>query len=486
MNDRYSIHVASEPRNGRLEALLAILEDVMPMRWSSSPNSEQEKFDAQILPLSGSDVSKEGAPARPSLTLPLSDGAEQLSTIEVRFFTTPLVPFPWRGRTVLTSVGRSPVILAPRPREDVLASTDKGPIWTVLKEGNSFQYRSGLAMPELTSEGRLLDVMNGRRFLEILPLIHWLRQIEEATLGYSVPERPIRASFIFDDPNLHWPQYGYVDYGQMAASAQAHDYHVSFAAIPLDAWFTHRPTAAIFQAHKDRLSLAIHGNNHTSRELAQPNATNVDRVFLLKEALARIQRLERQSGLSVSRVMVPPHGACSEEMLVALPTCTFQAICLSHSGLCAHNKGKAWTKSVGYLPFELIHGCPDLPRWPMSAPEYENMALLAIYLKQAPIFYGHHGDLKNGLGILEKIADFINSLGRPVQWSDLGAIALAASQDKAMRWTRQLGTQGSTLKPFSCPEANRVIGRTTFKQKAAPLIRRMLTEGRDRLKLGVQ
>ena len=54
--------------------------------------------------------------------------------------------------------------------------------------------------------------------------------------------------------------------------------------------------------------------------------------------------------------------------------------------------------------------------------EPENTVLLAAYLKQAIILYGHHQDLKNGPAVLDKAADFINSLGHPVQWLGLSDI----------------------------------------------------------------
>src|SRR5208283_5127567 len=117
-----------------------------------------------------------------------------------------------------------------------------------------------------------------RRFLEMLPLLQWLREI---CAGASPVGPPLRACFIFDDPNLHWPRYGFVDYRQLAAQAEKENYHVSFATIPVDAWFTHSGTAGIFREHRSRLSLLIHGNNHTKRELARPY-TEPERFFLLK------------------------------------------------------------------------------------------------------------------------------------------------------------------------------------------------------------
>ncbi len=107
-----------------------------------------------------------------------------------------------------------------------------------------FKRKSGEALSvrvspyQLSPEGSLQDVLSGNRFLEILPLLQWLREI--CGHAFSVNPSPPKACFIFDDPNLHWPRYGYVDYRQLAEQAQIENYHVAFATIPLDTWFTHR------------------------------------------------------------------------------------------------------------------------------------------------------------------------------------------------------------------------------------------------------
>src|SRR5690348_10932331 len=87
--------------------------------------------------------------------------------------------------------------------------------------------------------------------------------------------------------NLAWQRYGYVDFKQIAANAAEENYHVSFATIPLDSWFTHMRTAELFRTSSKYLSLAIHGNNHTRKELAR-NYTKPERLCLLNQAIRRI------------------------------------------------------------------------------------------------------------------------------------------------------------------------------------------------------
>src|SRR5262245_19147313 len=125
---------------------------------------------------------------------------------------------------------------------------------------------------------------------------------------------------------------------------------------------THGGAAEIFRRNSRRLSFCVHGNNHTKRELAQPYSDG-ERVSLLQQAIRRIETLERKAGVEVSRVMVPPHGACSHEMLEELPQRGFESACISHGSLRAHNRQRPWVRQLGYLPSEMIRNCPVLPRW---------------------------------------------------------------------------------------------------------------------------
>ena len=342
-----------------------------------------------------------------------------LADIPIEFSDEPDVPFPFRGRSFRTKVAVAPRILSLSRKQKALARSEGAPVWTLSGDADVKHFRSGFALPQVPLNGNLQDVLNGDRFMELLPLLHWIRAICAGT-EYEGP--PLRASFIFDDPNLHWPRYGFVDFRQIAAHAARENYHVSFATIPLDTWFTHKATAELFRTNTDRLSLAIHGNDHTNGELAR-NYTQSARVCLLKQAILRIERLERAADLRVCRVMVPPHGACSEEMLAELPRCGFEAAFISHGSLRAHNRLRSWTCNLGYLPTELIQGCPVLPRWGFAG-NTENTILLAAYLKQPIILRGHHGDLKDGIALLDKWAKFINGLGT-VTWSNLTDLSRA-------------------------------------------------------------
>jgi hypothetical protein len=266
--------------------------------------------------------------------------------------------------------------------------------------------------------------------------MQFLAQFASTGLG---ARQPLRASFMFDDPNLHWSTYGYVNYAELLNKAERENFHVSFATIPLDSWYVHDKTANRFRERPERLSLLVHGNNHTRNELARESSP-LGCSALLQQAQRRIGKLEARAGLSIDRVMVPPHGACSATMLAALPGEGYEGACISAGSLSAHNPGAAWITELGLRPAEQILGCPVLPRWALGDVE-DGELLVAAYLGRPLILRGHHGDLRDGIDVLVSKASFINGLGS-VRW--LGNTAL-------MRASHQLNMVGSTayLRVFS-------------------------------------
>ena len=396
--------------------LASILQELFPVKFTFQGRQTPQQAAGIIISGLTSHVKQDGLSGLHSLRLPRTDGSAgdgAFVDISVRFSSERDVPFPFQGRHLRTKVAAAPEILTLRDNERALATTDDKPVWAVSECDGVKHFRSGFRLPAIPREGSFLDVLKGDRFLEMVPLLHWLRHIC-ATTEYHGP--PLRATFVFDDPNLHWPRYGFIDFKQVAAHAERENYHVSCATIPLDTWFTHRATSEVFRTNPSRLSLAIHGNNHIKKELLR-TYTHAERISLLRQAIRRIERLERSSGVPVSRVMVPPHGACSEEMLAELPKCGFEAACISHGSLRAHNRHKGWTRDLGYLPSESLHGCPVIPRWAFAA-NTQNTILLAAYLRQAIVLRGHHQDLKDGIELLDELARFINGLGA-VTWSNL-------------------------------------------------------------------
>ncbi len=299
--------------------------------------------------------------------------------------------------------------------DEILARKGEAILWLRRKEGGAAVDLVAMEPPGLAENDYLFPHFQRDDWARLLPLLQFLREVS----GWEPP--PVRACFMFDDPNLHAKSYGYVNYGKLVKHAREHRYHVSFATVPLDGWYVQRGTAALFRENGDLLSLLIHGNNHTAKELARAQA-EPGCVALAAQALRRIERFETTSGLKIPRVMAAPHGACVHDMATALLRTGFEAACISRGSIMNQNPHTEWPVSIGLNPAEFLgRGLPFIPRFRLKC-GCETEMLLAAFLGQPIIPVGHHEDLAGGLGLLDQLADTLNATGE-VQWTDMGSIA---------------------------------------------------------------
>lgn len=339
-----------------------------------------------------------------------------LSPVQVRISQSPASPSVFRGREFRIRVAADFAVIEPDSDEMVVGSVDALPLWVIKRSPGRSCHRVGISFPILSPNEDIFDYFNEERFIRVLPLIQFLRDVTAEEDWFA----PLRAAMMFDDPNLHWLRYGCIDYEALTASGNKFNYHTTIATVPVDGWFLHNPTAKIFRDNYTCLSLLIHGNTHISNELASVSGEDLC-VSYLSQALLRVKSIERRSGVQISRVMAAPHGACNEEMMQAMVRLGFEAACISSGSLRKYNYNKPWVQSLGFMMSEMIAGLPVIPRFRLSS-ECRTRILIAAYLHQPIIPVGHHYDLIDGLGLLQDTAEFINSLG-DVQWMDMQSMA---------------------------------------------------------------
>jgi hypothetical protein len=339
------------------------------------------------------------------------------SDSDIKFSQAAYLPQSLRDQTLVESAGQ---ILAPLREEAgdvVLARRGADVLWLHRSDSTSTFDLAATEPPRLSQAAHLFQELAPERWTKLLPLMHFLSVVSHAT-GWELPGP--RACFMFDDPNLHWPSYGFIHFGSLAQEAEKHNYHTAFATVPFDGWYVNKAAARIFRESK-RISLLVHGNEHTRRELAR-HLSNRESRAMAAQSLRRIQGLERDSGLEVSRVMAAPHGACTDQTAQTLLDLGFEAACISTSAIMAYNPTHAWPLNVGLTISEFLgNGLPIIPRFRMSADCKTEVALTA-FCGRAIIPTGHHWDLANGLDLLKHIASTINSLP-DVKWMDLKSIA---------------------------------------------------------------
>jgi hypothetical protein len=308
--------------------------------------------------------------------------------------------------------------LALQPGDEIMAKQNGQPIWISRPSGGAAcQIVSGL--PPALQEGEFLfQYINGRRFLGLLPLLNFLRQLV-ADVDWQAPS--LRACFIFDDPSLYRPSYGYLNYRLLAEHARKHGYFVSIATVPLDSWFVNGEVAETFRACSPRLSLVIHGNNHLPGELLGANEGGLASAA---QALCRMERLQHTHSIPYLKIMEAPHGALAQGMFDVLLSLGYEAALCTPELLVLHNPNTRWPATIGLEQSEILGGgLPVIPRIKMS-PDWKNEVLLKAFLRQPIIIAGHHTDVAGGMELLADLAKMIRRLGG-VTWSDLQGVLRA-------------------------------------------------------------
>ena len=407
------VYPSSDGLGTRLQEALTAL---VPVTFVSCPNlAECREGDAVII-LSGDDDIVQRLPAGRVRCFQVATGAavrddSQMGGKSIQFTRSRLLDQRLRGR----SLGHEPMPgysgLTTEPGDEILACCGDNPVWVVRNGGGLPMHASSVPLPNLAADGTPFNQLRNRRFFRLLPLVHFLREV---TAGSGWENPPLRACLMLDDPNLHWTSYGFLQYAKLLDQAKSCGFHVAFATVPLDAWVSHPGTVKLFRDHPQQFSLLLHGNDHGKRELCQSRSKQ-DYLFLAAQSLRRIDRLERNTGLHVARVMAPPHGVCTSNCLAALLAAGFEGACAATSLLGKLNPHLLRDPSFGLGLAELApEGVPVIPRFTLE-PSCEGAIVISAFLDKPIIPVGHHHTAVDGLELLAHTAETINSLG-DVSW----------------------------------------------------------------------
>lgn len=396
------------PPSDRYGFLLDALGQLYPVEFKRVPPGVFDGLDAAIV-FDGNIAAGLAAAANGLPTLVLGKEREKQAVSgsqPVLFGETEDLEACLRNQVMAEKDGIGGCSIPCEAGDQVLAASGENAIWVKRPRGSGSCQLTAVPPPSLGKGEYLFEHLNGRRFMGLLPLMHFLRQVVK-DVDWKSPAP--RACFVFDDPSLYWHSYGFLDYRALAAHSVRHNYFASVATIPLDAWWVNRRVAETLRSFHPRLSLLIHGNNHTYRELvSQRNGATP--LAIAAQALQRVAGLERRHGVSVSRIMEAPHGAVGKSFFAPLLALNYEAALTSTELLVQHNPQTTWPASVGMDMSEILGaGLPALPRIKMSA-DWKNEVLLAAFLGRPIILAGHHQDAADQLQLLAEFAGVINSL----------------------------------------------------------------------------
>jgi hypothetical protein len=428
----------------RRRVLFDTLEEAFPVRFEGRSVGGLRGADAAVLIAAGPDADRAVARAGvPSLVARASEPGSGHEDASFELSAQGPLDRRLRGSRIHDPVAGMANAVPAEHGDAVLAARDGIPLWVARADGGARQDTVAVAPAELGPEEGLRERLQDGRALALLPLVCFLREIT-AELAFRPP--PLRASFLMDDPNLHWRSYGHLRYRQLARHADEHGYHVAMAMVPLDGWLAHPGAVRLFRERSDRLSLLCHGNNHVLEELMRPRPRQ-ERRALLAQALRRVDSFERRTGVRVARVMTAPHGGCSEEMTRDMLLLGYDGLCIGRPYPWAARPPLSWlarpagtSRLAGFAPATaVVGGLPVLLRRSFDLSPGD-LALRA-FLDQPLVIYGHHDDLRDGLDPFAEWADRVRDVG-PARWTSLDEIAatnVATREDGGLLRLRMYG-----------------------------------------------
>jgi hypothetical protein len=251
-------------------------------------------------------------------------------------------------------------------------------------------------------------------FFSAVPAVSYLKW---ACPGGSWTAPEASACLVIDDPLLK-ARYGFVRFRELLALMKQHRFSTSIAFIPWNWRRSDRKVVQLFKENPDKYSLCIHGCDHTAGEFGTSNRQQLRSIA--SEAIQRMSRHEKKTGLAHDRVMVFPQGVFSEEAIHELKRSGFNAVVNTevHSNPLPKRKIKisdVWDVAV------MAYG--DFPLYTRRYPTQgvENLAFDVLLGKPCLVVI-HHDFCSDGCARLVGFIDRLNALKVPLTWRRLGEV----------------------------------------------------------------
>ena len=257
---------------------------------------------------------------------------------------------------------------------------------------------------------RYFDVKE--HFSSAVPVVMYLRW---AFAGICWTGPGTRGCLIVDDPLLK-PRYGFLHYSEALELMDANNFATAIAFIPWNWKRTNRQTVQQFLSRSDKLSLCVHGCDHSGGEFAARSSALLNRK--IKTAKQRMEGFSSRTSLRPDNIMVFPQGMFSPETGRALKLNGFVAAAnteVSPSGDARNDTKIAdlWQVAImkyGSFPIftrrYLTHGV-------------ENFAFDAMLGKPC-LMVAHHEVFKDHGRELAKFIARLNALKWDLRWCSLG------------------------------------------------------------------
>jgi hypothetical protein len=218
---------------------------------------------------------------------------------------------------------------------------------------------------------------------------------------------------IIDDPRLV-RRYGFIEFPEFLAWLVDEGLAATFAFIPWNYTRTAPEIAQLFVENSGRMSICVHGCNHTKGEFASTDTRYLEGICAL--ARSRMVAHHRQYGVPWDNVMVFPQGQFSREAMHALRATGYSAAVNTADP----DQYSVVGRYVNDFGFPLI-----IRRYPRNLDDFvrDNEAGRPLLVVQ------HHWDFAEGFGPLTRFVRTLRSRIPHVKWLPLGEIVTALGID---------------------------------------------------------
>jgi hypothetical protein len=264
-------------------------------------------------------------------------------------------------------------------------------------------------------EGASVDGAN--TFPPIAPVMMFIRN-SAGEFGWHTVYR--YANLTIDDPWLR-ERYGNLDYRQLLAEMEKHNFHTTVAFIPWNFDRSEAGVASLFRAHPKRFSVAIHGDNHDHKEFTDYRSKPLPvQIAAIKQSLARMEKFQQLTQIPYDRIMIFPHSIAPQKTLEALKAYNFLGT-VNSSNIPMDEAAASGDRAESLRAFTVSFGdFPSLGRQSVTPAPTEDFIAANAFLGNPLLFYGHQDFFSQGIAAFDAIADSVNRADPDIRWQSLG------------------------------------------------------------------
>lgn len=252
-----------------------------------------------------------------------------------------------------------------------------------------------------------------RYYDRVIPALMFLKAVFGSRAWHSTQAV---ARLIIDAPLL-CEQYGYLNYAELHASMAQTDYATTIAFIPWNFWRTSKAAAERVVLKHQRLSLCIHGCDHTNQEFLDTDQALV--AGKAKLALERMSRHTARTGIAAESIMVFPQGKVSTAAVAALERNGYLAA--ANSG-CHPSNDETAEIALGDLLLPAVTQWSGFPIFPRSYPDNRFQCALSLFLGRPLLLVEHHQYFKHGYRATESCIEDLRRREPSLTFPPLGNI----------------------------------------------------------------